>query len=64
MSVSEPRTLQQFLPIIKASSPNSSSNLLTSLPMVVTTIDTMDKTNNNHNRNIPRFVTKFLHSLV
>ena len=53
MSVSEPQP-------IKATSPNSTT-LLTTLPMVVTTIDTidtMDKANNNHNRNIPRFVTK------
>ena len=58
MSVSGPRTLQQFLPI-KASSPNSKGKLLTStLPLVVTNIDHMDKANNNHNRNIPRFVIK------
>ena len=57
MSVSEPQTFQQP---IKATSSNS-TRLLTTLPMVVTTIDTidiMDKANNNHNRNIPRFVIK------
>ena len=60
MSVSEPLSFQQLLPM-KANSPNS-SRLLTTLPMVVTTIDAMDKANNNHNRNIPRFVgpTDFL----
>ena len=52
MSVSEP------IKPIKATSPNS-TRLLTSVPMVVTTtVDTMDKANNNHNRNIPRFVIK------
>ena len=57
MSVSEPESFQQP---IKATSPDS-TRLLTTLPMVDTTIDTvdtMDKANNNHNRNIPRFVIK------
>merc|ERR1712130_247111 len=45
MSVSEP------IKPIKATSSNS-TRLLTSVPMVVTT--TVDKANNNHNRNIPR----------
>ena len=53
MSVSEP------IKPIKAASSNS-TRLLTSVPMVVTTtVDTMDKANNNHNRNIPRCSAKF-----